>query len=153
MKDALLRKLQEARDLGIAHCVATVAQTKGSTPREAGAKMVVYANGTAWGTVGGGKFEALVIQDCLSAIESAQPLLKSYPLRETAAESFGAICGGEVTVLMEPIGTRERLVIVGAGHCGVALAKLARDCGFHVTIIDDREQGAAEPVSSDASHY
>ena len=140
MTDELLGKLQEARELGRPHCVVTVAETKGSTPRHAGAKMLVYGDGRTWGTIGGGKFEALVIEGSLSALATGKPVLKSYPLHEADAESFGAICGGEVTVFIEPFGTREKLVIVGAGHCGAALAKLARDCGMRVTLLDDRER-------------
>lgn len=140
MTDELLGKLQEARDQGRPHCVVTVAEAKGSTPRHAGAKMLVYADGRSWGTIGGGKFEALVIKECLAAIPKGSPVLKSFPLHERDAESFGAICGGEVTVFIEPFGVREQLVIVGAGHCGAALAKLARECGMLVTLLDDREQ-------------
>jgi xanthine dehydrogenase accessory factor len=139
MTDELLEKLREAQELGRAHCVVTVAQTKGSTPRHAGAKMLVYGDGRTWGTIGGGKFEALVIEASLAAIATREPLLKTFPLHEADAESFGAICGGEVTVFIEPRGARDSLVIVGAGHCGSALARLARDCGMRVTLLDDRE--------------
>jgi xanthine dehydrogenase accessory factor len=120
--------------------LVTVAETRGSVPRAAGAKMLVYRDGECFGTVGGGKFEALVIKASLAAIESGETLLKRYPLHEADAESFGAICGGEVTVFIEPQLARERLVIVGAGHCARALAKLAGDCGLHVTVLDDRAE-------------
>ncbi len=140
MTDELLGKLQEAREQARPHCVATVAEAKGSTPRHAGAKMLVYGDGRSWGTIGGGKFEALVIKQCLAAMAKGGPVLKTFPLHERDAESFGAICGGEVTVFIEPVGTREQVVIVGGGHCGAALAKLARECGMLVTLLDDREQ-------------
>src|SRR6187551_1699505 len=100
MTDELLGKLQEARESSRPHCVATVAEAKGSTPRHAGAKMLVYADARTWGTIGGGKFEALVVADCLAAMSAGAPLLKSFPLHEKDAESFGAICGGEVTVFI-----------------------------------------------------
>lgn len=140
MTDELLGKLQEARELGRPYCVVTVAATKGSTPRHAGAKMLVYSDGRTWGTVGGGKFEALVIAESLAAMSSGAPLLKTFPLHEKDAQSFGAICGGEVTVFIEPTGSRQQLVVVGAGHCGAALAKLAKECGMNVALLDDREQ-------------
>ena len=47
------------------------------------------------GTIGGGKFEALVIEDASQAMREEKPLLKTYPLHEGDPESFGAICGGE----------------------------------------------------------
>lgn len=140
MTDELLAKIKEAQDHGQPWILATVAETRGSVPRAAGAKMLVHADGRTSGSVGGGKFEALVIEASLAALGTGAPVLKTFPLHEGDAESFGAICGGEVTVLIEPHGLRERLVLVGAGHCARAIAKLARECGLHVTVLDDREQ-------------
>ncbi len=111
--------------------------------------MLVYGDGRTWGTIGGGKFEALVIEGSLAALATGKPVLKSYPLHEADAESFGAICGGEVTVFIEPFGAREELVIVGAGHCGAALAKLARECGMRVTLLDDRDRLDTVPPGID----
>ncbi|MFM8495653.1 MAG: XdhC family protein, partial [Planctomycetia bacterium] len=64
---------------------------------------------------------------------------KTWPLREDQPDSFGAICGGEVTVLIEPQVPTHRLLIVGGGHCARAIAKLAAECGFFVTALEDRE--------------
>src|SRR6478672_8161082 len=82
--------------------VVTVAATTGSVPRAPGSKMFVYADGRISGTIGGGKFESLVIAEAQAALEKRKPLLKTYPLREGETDSFGAICGGEVTVFIEP---------------------------------------------------
>lgn len=144
MTDALLQELLSARERRAGCALATVAATTGSVPREAGAKMIVYADGKMSGTIGGGKFESLVVADALGAMRERRPLLKTYPLHEGNACSFGAICGGEVTILIEPQTTSEALVLVGAGHCGQAVAKLARDCGWHVTILDDRPDVLAQ---------
>ena len=144
MTDALFQELLAARERRAACALATVAATTGSVPREAGAKMIVYADGKTSGTIGGGKFEALVIADAVAALRGRRPLLKTYPLHEGDSCSFGAICGGEVTMLMEPQTTGEALVLVGAGHCAQAIAKLARECGWHVTVLDDRADRLAE---------
>lgn len=120
--------------------LATVVETTGSIPRAAGAKMLVYDNAETLGTVGGGKFESLVIADAVAAIAEKAPVLKTYPLHEGDVNSFGAICGGTVTVLIEPQQLNEAIVLVGAGHCSRAIASTARDCGLHVTVIDDRTE-------------
>ena len=148
MSDALLHELLAAREKREPCVLVTVAATTGSVPREAGAKMIVYADGKISGTIGGGKFESMVVADALGALKERRPLLKTYPLHEGDACSFGAICGGEVTILIEPQMTSEALVLVGAGHCAQAVAKLARDCGWHVTVLDDRPEVLAECASA-----
>jgi xanthine dehydrogenase accessory factor len=139
MDDPLLEELLAARRARTACAVVTVAATKGSVPREPGSKMIVYANGKMSGTIGGGKFEALVKEESLGAIREKKPFLKTYTLRENEVCSFGAICGGEVTILIEPQIFSEAIFLVGAGHCACAIAKLAVDCGLFVTAIDDRD--------------
>jgi xanthine dehydrogenase accessory factor len=138
----VLRALVDARERR-EHCaLVTVAAAHGSTPREAGAKMLVYAGGRTHGTVGGGRFEALVIEESVALLtgNGRVPVLKTYPLREGLRESFGAVCGGEVTVLIEPQTPPEALFLVGAGHCARAIARLAANCGWHVTVMDDRSE-------------
>lgn len=120
--------------------VVTIAATTGSVPRAAGSKMFVYADGRFSGTIGGGKFESLVIAEAQEAIRRKKPLLKNYPLREGETDSFGAICGGEATVFIEPQITGESVYLIGAGHCARAIAKLAAECGLFVTLVDDREE-------------
>ena len=136
--ETLLQHQLDARQRREPCVLATVAAIKGSAPREPGAKALIFADGRIHGTIGGGKFESLVIQDAQALLPSKAPLLKTYPLHEKSPDSFGAICGGEVTVLLEPQIPREALIIFGAGHCGEALCQLARACGWHITLIDDR---------------
>lgn len=145
----VLEELLEARRAGKPCALATVAATVGSVPRHAGAKMIVYADNSISGTVGGGKFEALVITQALDCLAKKEPLLKTWTLREDQPDSFGAICGGEVTVLIEPQVPTHRLLIVGGGHCARAIAKLAAECGFFVTALEDREDILA---CCDAAH-
>jgi xanthine dehydrogenase accessory factor len=121
-----------------AFAVVTIAATSGSVPRAAGSKMFVYADGNFSGTIGGGKFESLVIAEAQEAIRKKKPILRTYPLREGETDSFGAICGGEATVFIEPQITSEALYLIGAGHCARAIAKLAAECGLFVSIVDDR---------------
>ena len=124
--------------------LVTVAATRGSVPREAGAKMLVFGDCRIVGTIGGGKFEALVADEAIAALDGRSPVLRTYPLHEGDEDSFGAICGGEVTVLIEPQHFGEALFLVGAGHCSRALARIAQDCGWHVTVFDDRAELIAD---------
>lgn len=138
MTDWLWEELANARRSRVPCALVTVASTKGSVPRAAGSKMLVYPDGKFSGTIGGGKFEALVIEEALQNMRAKSALLKTYPLHEASPESFGAICGGEVTVLIEPQAVSEALFLVGGGHCANAIAKLALECGLFVTVLEDR---------------
>ena len=126
MTDALLDELVAARRTRTPCALVTVAATTGSVPRAAGSKMLVYGDGKISGTIGGGKFEALAVEDALAALRQKLPALKTYPLREGETDSFGAICGGEATVLIEPQVMSEALFLIGAGHCAQAIAKLTK---------------------------
>lgn len=138
MSDDILEELLRARQTRTPCALATIAATTGSVPRQAGSKMLVYADGKISGTIGGGKFEALVVEECVKRIAAKKTLLKTYPLHEDKPDSFGAICGGEVTILIEPQHLSIALFLVGAGHCSLAIAKLATDCGMYVTVVEDR---------------
>jgi xanthine dehydrogenase accessory factor len=50
----IYQKLTELKDQRIVACLATIVETAGSTPREAGAKMIICADGSLYGSVGGG---------------------------------------------------------------------------------------------------
>ncbi len=142
MAESIFAEAELARLAGQAFAMATVVQADGSTPREAGARMLIYADGRVSGTIGGGKFEALVMAEAQRCLVDGVARLREFVLREDEPESFGAICGGRVTVFVEPLGARERLFVIGAGHCGAAIARLAGECGLHVTLLDDRRPPA-----------
>ena len=146
------KELQEELNQGGSCVVVTVISTKGSTPRKKGAKMLLRADGTTTGTVGGGKFESLVLEAAGDALTTGEILTRSFPLHECDDASFGAICGGEITVLLEPYAMKQRLLISGAGHCGQALATLALACGWPVVIFDNRPEMFDTPFFRDSSN-
>ena len=84
-----------------------------------------------------------MIVEAQEAIAEGTPRLKNYVLREGEPQSFGAICGGEANVFIEPLTAGEALWIFGGGHCSQAIAKLARECGFYVGVVEDRPDQAA----------
>jgi len=129
------------RESGKAFVLATIVRTAGSSPRDTGAKMLVFTDGSISGTIGGGTFEKLVIDDCLKLFESGQTtLLKKYRFTPSGPDSTGMVCGGEAEVFMELHGKQEHLYIFGGGHIGLALSRIAIGLGFAITIIDDRKE-------------
>lgn len=121
--------------------MATVVSAVGSTPREAASRMLVLPDGTTHGTIGGGKFESLVVEDAKDLLaKGALPFTRDYSFAPEGENSFGAVCGGKVTVMLEIVERAPRLLVVGAGHCGRALARAAAITGYDVTVLDERAE-------------
>ncbi len=142
----MLEVLEEAlKRVGQGETVAlvTIIETQGSTPREAGAKMLVGKEGLIAGTIGGGITEAKVIEEAKLALKEGKGRLLEYHLtKEQAALGEGAICGGEMRVFIDILLPPEEVVIFGAGHISIYLSKLAKMVGFKVRVIDDRKEFA-----------
>jgi xanthine dehydrogenase accessory factor len=121
--------------------MATVVSAVGSTPRGAAARMLVLPDGATHGTIGGGKFESLVIADATALLSSHRlPFTKEYAFVPEGEDSFGAVCGGTATVMLEIVERPPTLLVVGAGHCGRALARAAAFSGWDVTVADERPE-------------
>jgi xanthine dehydrogenase accessory factor len=119
--------------------MATVVSAIGSTPRETAARMLVLPDGTTRGTIGGGKFESLVVEDATRLLsKGGLPFTKEYVFLPDGENSFGAVCGGKATVMLEIVERAPRLLVVGAGHCGRALARAAAITGYELTLCDER---------------
>lgn len=134
--EEVARRLRAGRRLAL----ATVVARQGSAPRDAGARMIVEADGAAAFSVGGGAFEALVIADAREAIRAGRGFEKEYRFTEEGEQATGMVCGGTVRVRVEVVLPPETLLIFGAGHVGAALARVVAPLGFRVTVIDDRER-------------
>jgi xanthine dehydrogenase accessory factor len=128
-----------AQNTGEAAALATVIAAQGSAPRHVGSKMLVRADGSFVGTVGGGRLEAKVIESALLTIRDGAPRTDSYALNDIGAGDPG-ICGGTVTMFVERIAAPPTLLIIGGGHVGKALAGLAKWMEFRVILSDDRAE-------------
>jgi xanthine dehydrogenase accessory factor len=231
MKD-VVRRLLDCLDHGTPVSYCRLVETRGSTPQKAGALMLVFADGSQAGTLGGGCVEAEVKRRALAVLAQGQAEVARFQLDSDYGWDDGLICGGRMDVLIEPLGDRARayyrelaklieagagvteavvfdseasglpasasflfdsgdklvaslaesangqalktvaehlkplverprpyaargvaylptlprcrLVIVGGGHVGKAVADLAYDLDFDVWIVDDREEFVAE---------
>lgn len=170
--------------------LAIVVETKGSTPRETGAKMLVFETGEIFGTIGGGAGEAKVIETAKTVFKNGEKRALEIDLTNLQAEG---ICGGKMLIWLERWQGSESLqlvnqilanseseqqtiliipqdrqspylltenksppenafveriepppilLIVGAGHVGIELAKIAAHIGFAVFVQDERREWA-----------
>ena len=135
---AVYEALLEAQERGEPVALATVISVKGSVPRHEGSKLLVRADGSFVGTVGGGAMEGLIIKEALAALVDGKTRRPVYTLNDIAAGDPG-ICGGTVEVFVEPISIAPTLLVIGVGHVGRALAELGKWAGYRVILSDDRE--------------
>jgi xanthine dehydrogenase accessory factor len=104
--------------------------------------MLVWADGRTLGTIGGGCYENDAFWKAREALSSGRPQLLHYELNDDFAQENGLICGGRMDVHIDPLTPSPRLFIIGAGHVGFHLAKIAGDVGFRIHVVDDREKFA-----------
>ena len=100
----IFQKLAELKSRDIAVCLATIIETSGSTPRGIGAKMIVCADGTIYGSVGGECGESQVKSTalrCLLATGKAEILEVS--LLDELGTKGGDVCGGKMLMFVEPL--------------------------------------------------
>src|SRR5512138_1834274 len=100
----LLAELTAALDTRPACVYCAVVETRGSTPQKAGAAMLVYADGTQAGTLGGGCVEAEVKRRALHGLNTnARPEVFTFCLDDDYGWDDGLICGGRMTILAHPL--------------------------------------------------
>ena len=134
--------------LGRISAIATIVECRGSSPQKQGAKMLVRDDGSILGTLGGGCLEADVVAAARMTMKDGNPMTLPFELTEREG---GLVCGGTVLVYIEPVMLEPHLVILGAGHVGKTLSKLARFTGFRVTVVDDRVEFANRENIPDAT--
>lgn len=144
-----LREALDALDSGHVAAVATVIDRRGSSPATPGQKLTI-----AWdlrtasavkavGTVGGGAVEQAVVRLMLAALAdpASQPKVHTFRLGPT----LGMCCGGSTDILIEIMRPGCAVLLIGAGHVGLATSRLLAELGFAVVLADLRED-VADPA-------
>jgi xanthine dehydrogenase accessory factor len=160
------RRLQDIVAEHGAAALVTVHATKGSVPREAGARMVVRPDGAFYGTIGGGALEWQALAAARKAI--AQGRGPARFVDHVLGPDLGQCCGGRVTLLVEtfdardaetlaalaaaePEESRTPLLLFGAGHVGRALVLALASLPFAVRWIDGRDDAFPPHIPAHAT--
>lgn len=141
MDPVLIEKLVGAYDSGEGSAIATIIKSWGSTPRKAGAKMLITDSGSVAGTVGGGSGEALVMREALLAITRRKPANIRINMTNDVAADEGMVCGGEMEVFIDIINQGDSAAREIYGQLLESI-KTGRS-GVLFTIISDREMAQA----------
>jgi xanthine dehydrogenase accessory factor len=144
----ILAALAEAVDRDTPVVLATVVATRRSVPRHAGTKMLIYGDGSGFGTVGGGAMESAVIDEAVTALRDGRTRLLEYALLDPEQGDPG-VCGGEVNVYLEPYMIPHTVFVVGCGHVGKAVLDLAGWLGYRTVATDDRADMVTEALLPD----
>lgn len=135
----ILDSMQQAIKKRQSASLCLIVQTDGSVPRHVGAKMIVFEDGSTQGTIGGGDVEEQVRKQALESLKNGKPQLLNYNLLDSFPDMKGTE-GGSISVYIEPVLRKPRIIVIGAGHVGRAVVSLANWMGFSVIVSDDREE-------------
>jgi len=142
MEEKILREIYESLAKGHKVALATITDIKGSTPRKKGSLMAVWEDGTIEGSVGGGNIEYTVIEKAIQCIK--EEMDKEFEFELNDEGDLHMQCGGKATLYVKIFKPRSKLLIIGAGHIGVELFKLAKILDFYTVIFDDRAEFASD---------
>lgn len=146
----IYEEVARLRRLGQKCALATIVQVNGSIPSYESAKLLIREDGSMLGTIGGGCVEAEVWNAAREVIETERPRNMNFSLGQDAAYDNGLICGGQLSVFVEPVVPQPRAYIFGAGHISKSLSKVANLAGFATIIVDNREAFANRDRFPDA---
>lgn len=134
------KEIQRLRRERVPCVLVTVTAVRGHAPRAAGAKMVVTAE-TTTGTVGGGNLEETAVLRARALLDggTAEPEAFTMSLSEHADNTYGVqCCGGEVSLLVEPMLPVPAVAIFGMGHVGRELARILARHDIDLYLADSR---------------
>jgi xanthine dehydrogenase accessory factor len=140
-----VQRLRRERRPGV---MVTIADVRGHAPRNSGAKMVVSED-EVWGTIGGGNLEE-------TALVRARGMLDELPLEASSftvslndkarTEHGRQCCGGDVTLLFEPLPVVPAVAIFGMGHVGLELARILSRHDLDLHVVDSRRSYLTEDL-------
>jgi len=144
-----LKALNEWGKQGIPCAIVTIVKADGSLPRGLGSKMVVNISNEIAGSVGGGPVEHISREEAIKSIRENRCISLDFSLQGdvwqvTSERIVQGLCGGKVTVFIEPILPGAEVVIFGGGHIGEKISKYCEILNMPYRIFDNREEFSSE---------
>ncbi len=126
---SLSEELVQISELGAAAVLATVVEISGEVHVEPGAKCLVRDGAVRAENIGDARVVHAIVQESANRLREEKSKLVSLDVPQA---------GGKLEIFFEVMPAPPKLIVVGAGHIAVPLAKIAKVLDFHVTVIDDR---------------
>lgn len=147
----IFEEIVRLRKEGRKGALATIVEVQGSIPSHESSKILVRDDGSIVGTVGGGCVEAEVWSVAQEVMREEKPRRLHFNLNANPEFDNGLICGGSLDIFVEPILATPTALILGGGHVGLNVARVAKVAGFEVVVADDREAFANRERFPEAS--
>lgn len=109
MEKEIVQGLNQAIEQNLEVALITVTNVRGSTPRKPGAKMLVFADGTTLGTIGGGCGEAEGRREALNVLATRAPKLYDLNMTADIAQEEGMVCGGIMGLFIDYLGSQSSM--------------------------------------------
>jgi len=129
-------KAHELQESNTCFAIVSVAEVKGSAPRDSGAKMIVKSRGEFWGTIGGGVLEKTAIEMAISCMQQSKSELLTIDLTPEQKQC----CGGTAKIFVETIGIAPQINIFEVSHVGQAICNVLKGTSFSIAIVDERDE-------------
>lgn len=146
----LAQAILEALARKNAAALATVIESTSGLPARPGDKVLFLTVGEPLGSLGWAPLDRALAEKVARAIEERSPRTVTLTFSEREARQGGLEMGGSVDVFIEVFLPRPTLLIVGAGHIAVPLAKMGKLLDFEVIVLDDRSSFANRERFPDA---
>ena len=143
MQRDIARELNRLVEAGEAFALATVVQTQGPVPGKLGFQMLVRADRSQLGTVGGAGLERQVHEACVEALASGESRLLHFDLSYKKEGGLDSLCGGAVDIFVHAVPRKTHVLLVGGGHINYEVAKLCDQLDFLHSVLDDRAEFAS----------
>jgi xanthine dehydrogenase accessory factor len=151
MSENIYERVVELLRSGREGVLATIISVDGSAPQKSGAKFLVAEDGETFGTIGGLHLERIIAKEVPKVLSERRPKRLRFTLDIASARNAGLICGGDVEVYLEPLLRDPRLIVIGAGHIGRPLARMARWTDFEVIVLDAAGSDLTEETLPEAN--
>lgn len=128
--------------------LATVVDTWGSAPRQAGSQLAVSGTGEIMGSVSGGCVEGAVVTEAIEAMADGQSRVLTFGVADETAFSVGLACGGTIRVLVEPVGGAQGIPVTTLAD--LVAARAARQPRAYVVDLADWSRALLSPAEAPA---
>jgi xanthine dehydrogenase accessory factor len=120
--------------------LVSISHLKASAPTEVQTKMLVKADGSTIGSIGGGEVEEKVVKEAMEVIQAGKPRRTHVGVSSEEEKRRGMQPGGKLKFFFEPVLSLPTIFIFGGGNIPFCVAKIAKLLDFKITVIDNKAE-------------